>query len=294
MNRKWMWMTAVILLITLPLAACGSGGNTSETNGEADKTEVTQTVTEALESTEAPLGNSDSSGGVTTGKIDNLVDYTDAWTNLYATHEATINAYQGMPVLELVMVGLPLANAIFYSMLNIENLEGEFAGVVGFGGFEGFYNKKGDVATFGNDYLREADGFTATEKAGDQVITDGIFDAGKGYLRVEDVVKREGELISRTYTEFYHLEDGSFLSLYQVSGDYDYGGSEAKTNNLTFIDMSSEHYEFIIAEGTAGVEGEVLELKDNMDVADAEALFTDAGYTIKLRGGIRDGVFVAE
>ena len=294
MNRKWMWITAVILLITLPLAACGNSGSTNETNGKADQTESSQTVTEVVESTEAPLGNSDSSGDVTKGKIDNIVDYTDAWTNLYASHEAAVNAYQGMPVMELVMVGLPLANSIFYSMLNLDNVDGDFAGAIGFSGVDGFYNKKGDVATFGNDYLREADGFTATEKAGDQVITDGIFDAGKGYLRVEDLVKREGKNVSRTYTEFYHLDDGAFLCLYQVSGDYDYGGSESKTNSLTFIDMSEEHYEFIVAEGTAGVDGKVLALKDNMTVEDAEALFLEAGYTIKLTGGIRDGVFVVE
>ena len=294
MNRKWMLFTAVILLITLPLAACGGSGDSSETNGVVDQTEGSQEVTEVIESTDAPLGNADNSGGVTKGKLDTIVDYTDAWTELYATHEAVVNAYQGMPVLELVMVGLPLANSIFYSMLNLENNDGDFSGKVGFSDVSGFYNKKGDVATFGNDYLREADGFTANEKAGDQVITNGYFDAGKGYLKVEDLSKREGNIISRSYTEYYHLKDGGFVSLYQVSGDYDYGGAEAKNNSLTFIDMNLEHYEYVVAEGTAGVSGTLIELKDDMTVSEAEALFIEAGYTIKVKGGIRDGVFVAE
>ena len=294
MRRKIGILLLTIMLIALPFSGCGNSASEDDddkvTEANQNEDDQNEDETEVIETTSAPLAGGENDLG-TSGTAETLADYTDAWTELYGKHEASINAYTGMPILDLVMVGMPLANAIFYSLLNIENVDGDFEGVIGFSNVEGYYNKKGDVAEFGNDYIRGSDGFTPTEKEGDRVLTEGLFDAGKGYLKVDDQVYREDEMISRVHTEFQRFEDERFICLYQVIGMLDYSGTVAKTNRLTFIDMGTEHYEFVIAEGDQGIEGELLSLSDAMNVEDATALFDMYNYKIVNTGSIEDGVF---
>lgn len=278
MTKKWIWITAIVLLITFPLTACGNGGDVN--NGENNTVEG---IEEIVETIEVPKAGGDMDQ-IFSGKIDNLTEFTNAWTELYSIHESTINAYTGMPIMSLVMVGLPLANSIFYSMLNLDNEDGNFSGNIGFGGMDGYYNKSGNVAEFGQDWVREADGAMSNEKMGDRVITNGLFDASKGYLKVEDSTMRIDETISKITTEFIRSDDGAFVCLYQVAND--------QTNSLAFIAMSKDYYEFVTATGTDGVEGKLLTLTEGMTVQEATAKFIDAGYTIDETGGIQNGVFV--
>lgn len=287
MKKKWMWLTAIILLVTLPITACSSG------NMDADKD---QTEYEIIESEEVAKSAGDTvvNKPMIEGKIDSLEAFTDAWTDLYAYHESTINAYTGMPIISLVVVAMPLANSLFYSLLNLDEVDGNFSGRIGFSDTEGFYNKSGDIIEFGQDNIRAEDGFTPNDLAGDRILTDGYFDASKGYFRMNDTVMRNDKAFSRTYTEFIRSDAGAFLCLYQVSSDIDYSGNEKKYNALTFISMSKTQYNFVNAEGTDGTAGALLELREGMTVEEATQLFLDSGYTISESGGIEEGVFVVK
>lgn len=289
MKKKWVWITAIILLFTFPITACSSKTNTLST----EENQITSNM-EIIETEEIPKAEAivETNNEIVKGKIDNLTDYTDAWTELYASHEAAINAYTGMPIMSLVIVGLPLANAIFYSLLDLENKDGNFSGPVGFGGTEGYYNKSGNIAKFGQDWIRDIDGSMTNEKAGDRVVSEGIFDSSKGYFKLDDSIERDGKIITRTYTEFIRLNDGSFLCLYQDSSDFDYSGNENKFNELTFIIMGQNVYEFVKAKGDLGISGELCTLTEGMTIKDMTAQFQKLGYTVSESGGIQDGVFV--
>ena len=287
MKKKWMWLTAIILLVTFPITACSSGKDVAA-EAYNDQTEIV-----VIESEEVPKGAA-LNNSVITGKIDNLTEYTEAWTELYSVHESTINAYTGMPIMSLVMVGMPLANAIFYSLLNLDNVDGNFSGKIGFSDAEGYYNKSGDFMEFGQDNIRAEDGFVPNDLAGDRILTEGSFDASKGYFIMDDSTMRNDQVILRTKTEFIRSEDGAFVCLYQVAGDMEQSGNANKYNLLTFIFMSETQYEFVNAEGTIGVDGKILKLTEGMTVEEATQLFLDSGYTISETGGIEDGVFVVK
>ncbi len=304
MKKRWVWITAIVLLFAFPLTACGTNigdsGNADDPLENTDANTIAGAGEDTIEANEVvvetenvPLAGADSSL-VSSGKIDNLTDYSDAWNELYSIHEPIINDYTGMPIVPLVMVGLPLANAIFYTMLNLDNVDGEFSGHIGFGGTEGYYNKSGDVAEFGHDLIRDVDGIVSNDKAGDRNIITGLFDASKGYFYMEDSTQREDRTFTRTTTEFIRSENGSFICLYQVASDLDFGGNENKTNTLAFIAMSEDSYEFVTAEGTIGTAGMVLALTKNMTVAEATMQFVEAGYAIDQTGGIQNGVFVVD
>lgn len=291
MKKKWLWITAIVLLFAFPLTACGNGGEVNESVENTVDNTVDNTIEEIVETLEVPKAGGDI-GQIFSGKIDNLTEYTNAWNDLYSIHESTINAYTGMPIMSLAMVGLPLASSIFYSMLNPNNVDGDFSGNIWFAETEGFYNKSGDVAVFGQDWVRDADGAMSNEKIGDRVITDGLFDASKGYLKIEDSTMRADKTFSKITTEFIRSDDGSFVCLYQVSNDLDYDANENKINSLTFIAMGNDYYEFVTASGTVGVDGKVLTLTEGMTVQEATAEFEDAGFTIDETGGIQNGIFV--
>lgn len=284
MKKKWMWLTAIILLVTFPITACSSG------NMDADDDQTEYEIIESEEVAKSVVTTSPASKG----KIDNLTTYTEAWTELYSVHEATINAYEGMPIMSLVMVAMPLANAIFYSLLDLENVDGNFSGQIGFSDAEGYYNKSGDVMEFGQDNIRAEDGFVPNDLAGDRILTEGLFDANKGYFIMDDSTMRNDQVILRNKTEFIRSNDGAFVCLYQVSGDMEQSGNANKYNILTFITMSESHYNFVNAEGTLGVDGKLLALTEGMTIEEATNLFLESGYTISETGGIEDGVFVVK
>ena len=304
MKKRWVWITAIVLLFAFPLTACGTNvgesGNADDPLENTDANTIVGAGEDTIEANEVvvetenvPLAGADSSL-VSGGKIDNLTDYSDAWTELYSIHEPIINDYTGMPIMPLVMVGLPLANSIFYALLDIENVDGEFSGNIGFSGTEGYYNKAGDVVKFGKDWIRDADGAMLNDKVGDRILTNGLFDASKGYFYMEDSTMRNDLTFTRTTTEFIRSDKGSFICLHQVANDLDYGGNENKTNTLAFIAMSEDSYDFVTAEGTVGTGGKVLSLTKGMTVADATTQFIEAGYTIDETGGIQNGVFVVD
>lgn len=223
MKHKWMWLTAIILLVTFPITACSSG------NRDADNDQSEYEIIESEEVAKS-TGNLITNSPVSKDKIDNLTTYTEAWTELYSVHEATINAYEGMPIISLV----------------------------------------------------------------DRILTEGSFDASKGYFIMDDLTMRNDQVILRTKTEFIRSEDGAFVCLYQVARDMEQSGNANKFNLLTFIFMSETQYEFVNAEGTIGVDGKILKLTEGMTVEEATQLFLDSGYTISETGGIEDGVFVVK
>lgn len=291
MLRRILGLILVVTLTALPLFGCaGKSDSSVENDGLNSGDAVLAEELEEIEETDPPLGAAVTPDPVT-GKVTTITDYVDAWTTLYSIHESTINAYAGMPILDLVMVGLPMANAIFYSLLDLDNKDGNFDGPIGFSGHDGYYHKSGNQIKFGSDFERDANGFTPNEREGDSVKTEGEFDIDRGYLMIHDEVAREGKSISRTFTEFLRFEDGSYICLYQVVGDYDTYGDIKKSNRVAFIAMSEDHYDFVIGVGEFGMDGKVLSISDVDNAADATELLKSNNYTIESFGGIENGVF---
>ena len=291
MLRRIIGLILVLALAALPLYGCaGKPESTAEADAATLGDDVIAEDLVEIEETDPPLGAAVTPNPVT-GKISTITDYVDAWTTLYSIHEPAVNNYAGMPILDLVMVGLPMANAVFYSLLDLDNKDGNFDGPIGFNGYEGYYHKSGTSVKFGSDYERDENGFTPNELEGDAVKTEGEFDADRGYLMINDEVAREGKSISRTYTEFLRFEDGSYICLYQVIGDYDTYGDVKKSNRVTFISMGEDHYDYVIGVGAFGMDGKLFSISDVDNATDAAELLKSNNYTIESYGGIENGVF---
>lgn len=291
MLRRMIGLILVLTLVALPLYGCAGKSDSAAEGGVANSgDDIFAEELEDIEETAPPLGAAITPNPVT-GKLTTITDYVDAWTTLYALHESTVNAYAGMPVLDLVMVGLPMANAIFYSLLDLDNKDGRFDGPIGFNGYTGYYHKSGNQIKFGSDFLRDTSGFTPNELEGDAVKTEGEFDIDRGYLMINDEVAREDKTISRTLTEFLRFDDGSYVCLYQVIGDYDIYGEAKKNSRITFIAMGEDHYDFAIGVSAFGTEGKALSIFDIESVTDAKEIFEANEYTIESYGGIENGVF---
>ena len=291
MLRRIIGLILVLALAALPLYGCaGKPESTAEADAATLGDDVIAEDLVEIEETDPPLGAAVTPNPVT-GKISTITDYVDAWTTLYSIHEPTVNNYAGMPILDLVMVGLPMVNAIFYSLLDLDNKDGKFDGPIGFSGHDGYYHKSGNQIKFGSDFERDANGFTPNELEGDAVKTEGEFDIDRGYLMITDEVARKGISISRTLTEFIRFDDGSYICLYQVIGDYDTYGDVKKSNRVTFISMGEDHYDYVIGVGEFGMDGKLLSLFDVDNAVDATELLKSNNYTIESFGGIENGVF---
>jgi hypothetical protein len=231
---------------------------------------------------------------VSSSNLKTITDLSDYWTSRYNNNEAAINAYEGMPIMELLYPGMCFLTGIQYDLLNLENNDGHYEGDLMLAGYKAFVDKDGKKFTFGYEEVREEDGFSATDKAGDKLVEKGNCDLSIGYYYSENYVERDGVIVDRTVNELKIEKDGS-VSAFVLEGDaLNYSNEEELSNTYTFVRNGKGQYDFVIARAQIGTDFEAPSLEADMTKEKAAAMFEAAGFTVETSGGIVSGVFTLD
>ncbi len=225
-----------------------------------------------------------------------LGDFVDAWTSRYQANEAVINAYEGMPMLELVTPALALAIGPQFDLLNPGGADGRFDGQLIMAGKKGFIEKKGAVLTFGYSQALDKDGFGPTAKKGDVQILEGSADLALGVITLRNRTERDGKKITASQTEYRLLPDGSMLCLALNGHSIDGKGDPSTYTSFIFLHNGDKKYDFVIARAELGPELPAMTLaeKGDLDKAKAAALATGSGFKVEKSGGVADGKLVLD
>ena len=161
--------------------------------------------------------------------------------------------------------------------------------------YQGFVEKRGTKMTFGYDDLREKDGWSDSQKAGDRLVENGSFDLAKLDYIVEDYTEREGVKLERNYYEFKKLSDGSIICLSLSGQSMNSSGNGVLTNDAIYLHNGVGQYDFVVANAFVGPEFTSVNFAtSDMTKAQAIAAFKAAGYTITTSGGIKNGKLVLD
>lgn len=271
----------IIIIAFLAVAVVGCGTTKSTSSNTNNSTQSTTTS---------------SSTSISSGKIDSITKFTDAFTAEQKKTEQIINDYDAMPIMELVTPQLDLASAVFYDILNLDNKDGHFEGKIGLSDHTGFEEKKGSVTNFGSDYVVAENQSFGNTKKGDHFVENGTFDTTKQYFKSEKYTEREGKKISATISEFKCLADGTFLVLQSNGNAFDGKGEEVNSNKYIFLAIGKDRYDFVIAEDVKGPSFTPVLLSDKGELTKQSAIetFKASGWTIEKTGGIVNGKLVKD
>jgi hypothetical protein len=280
---KMFYRVSVLLIVAPLIMACGAGG-TSAQKPAGDSASVAQPA----ESTPAPVA-------VKTG-FRKIGDMLEAWNALYKKNEKVINAYEGMPIMELVTPAVTFITTVQFDMLNMNSKEGRFEGVLPLAGFKGFLEKAGSRLTFGYDRKLEKDGFGPMAKAGDHEVQSGSLDLDQKYYQSETYVERAEKRISQDYAEFKMLADGSMICLVFHGQTINARGNDELSDSVIYLHNGKDQYDFVVGKGKNGPGLKSLPFPDQGDWTKEKVLegFKAAGYTIETSGGIKDGKLVVD
>lgn len=280
--KKGIMVFSVLLCVSLLFTAC-SGGKAPQTPAE-DSASASQPA-------DSPSAMAAAKSG-----FEKIGDMADAWNDLYKNNEAVINKYDGMPIMGLVTPPMTFIATVQFDLLNSDNKDGRIEGKLMFAGYDGFVEKAGAKITFGYDHKLEKDGFGPAAKAGDRNVENGSLALDKEYYISEEFTERAGRKISRSYTEFKRLSDGSMICL-ALSGQTINGkGDEDIRDEVIFLRNGKNQYDFVIANAKTGPEFKNISFADKGDLTkeQAIALFKTTGYAIDQSGGIKDGKLVVD
>ena len=218
-------------------------------------------------------------------------DVADAWGALYNQNEKAINSWDGMPIMSLVTPPLTFVGSVQFDLLNTDNKDGRFEGTLLLAGYKGFVEKAGSKITFGYDYKREKDGFGPTAKAGDRNTQSGSLDLSKEHYIADDSSERAGKKITRTYTEFKRLGDGSMICVSFSGHTINGKGDPESASDAVYIHNGKDRFDFVTANAAVGPEFQEVSFAGKGDLTKAQAVeaFKAAGFTIEQTGGVRDG-----
>jgi hypothetical protein len=297
--KKFLAVVSLLTCLSLIITGCGklSKSTESENDTVSETSENDSTNEDTASSTEQDMAEADNGNGEAAseagnpGKFESIADISEYWNNLYTSNEAAINAYEGMPIMELVTPGLCFVTGVQYDILNIYNKDGRFEGELMLAGYPGFEEKKGPQISFGYEFTLEEDSQYGTDRAGDKKVEIGNCDLDKGYYYSESYTDRTGVKISRDINEFALQEDKSMCALVIEGGTIGFNSEENLTTSYIFIRANEGQYDFAVANSTVGTDYEVLHLEKNMTKEMAMELFKKEGASIVYSGGIKDGVF---
>lgn len=247
--------------------------------------ESPQIVNEVSETVTTNIDNSS-----TSMHFDKISDFIEAVTEMEGIHEEVINEYDGMPIIEIPVAFMPLVSASMYELLNIDDKDGRFEGKGMLSGYNEFIEKKGRVFNFGRDDVREKDGFTPNDKAGDRLVENGSFDGDKNLFHTEGHSERNGAIIQKTSMSCMLTKDNTLILLYQFGNNFNSKGEEYKANQAIFLTVGKEHYEFILAHNIVGANFKVLPFNITT-IKEAQKIFEDNDFIIDTTGGIYDGKY---
>lgn len=284
--KKNLGIVLIIFMIIVMSTGCG-GNKTIDAplTPENEENEVSSTSNNVAEPATPKPDNSSKSKG-----FDKISDFIDAVSEIDGIHEEVINGYEDMPVIEIPAAFMPLATASMYELLNMDNKDGRFEGIGMVSGYQEFIEKNGRVFSFGRDDVREKDGFTPYDKAGDRLVENGSFDGDKKLFQTESYSERNGALIQKIRVYCLLTNDDTVILLYQFGNNFDSRGESIKAGHAVFLTVSKNHYDFVLAKNTEGADFQVLPFNITT-IEEAEKLFTDSGYKIDKTGGIYDGKY---
>lgn len=288
--RKLLLVLITLSILIGIITGCGADkANLNESSSKSRQSEAAEGNTQkpSESSTQKPAEESkqETSGLGRGDKITSLQSYIDIIMEIEGQHEAAINRYDGMPVLEVPSALVSIATLPMYEILNLEDKDGRFEGI-GFGsGMPEFIEKNGAQITFGRDGVREEDGFSPEDKKGDRIVEQGSLDGDKGSLRTEHYTERNGAKVNRYVIQSVLTDADSIALLYQ------YGKSGDRSNSTAvFLTAGKNHYNFVVATGDGDADFAEIPLSFT-DAEDAVAAFEANGYTIDKTGGVKDGVY---
>lgn len=281
MAKKIMVFSA-LLCVSLLFTACG-GGKTPQKPAE-DSTSASQPA-------DSPTATAAAKSG-----MQKIGDMADAWSSLYSQNEAVINKYDGMPIMGLVTPPVTFISSVQFDLLNIDNKDGRIEGKLMLAGYNGFVEKSGAKITFGSDHKLDKNGFGPAAKAGDRMVENGSLELDKEYYIAETFTERAGRKISRSYTEFKRLGDGSMICLALSGNTLNMKGDEDIRDEVIFLRNGKGQYDFVIANGKTGPEFKSISFADKGDLTKEQAieLFKAMGYAIDQTGGIKEGKLVVD
>lgn len=268
-------MIAACLALAV-LSACGgpaapAGDESTPPSGDA-QAPVTQSPSE-------PSGDG---GEQTSGGFDTITRFSEeydkvseAFVNSDALNKLSINIS-----ITLAKSMMPIASGISFSIMDIENKDGEFGSKT-----EGYYNKSGSLATFGIEGLpAEQDNAALGTKAGDRTVSEGSYDSASHLYKFKRTSENGGVVQYRQYCVIQE-KDGKFAHLF-IEGAPEQEKSQTYTN-CVFIIASEASYDFVFASSaTVGAGFEEIPFDPDMTIAEAKAKFEAAGYTIENAGTI--------
>lgn len=297
--KKAFIIVSLLLLLSMLLAGCGKAAKQAgaDNPGTSDLSAEQDTGEDAAAQNDSAKEESSSTDGSSekkSGKFECIADISDYWNNLYNSNEEVLNAYEGMPIMELVTPGLCFVTGVQYDILNIYNEDGRFEGNLMLAGFPGFEEKKGSSITFGYENAIKEDSQFSNTKAGDKEVESGNCDLSKGYYFAESYTDRSGSKISRSTNEFQLQADKSMCALVIDGSTLGYNNEENLTTSYIFIRAGEGQYDFAVGKSTTGTAFETIKLEDNMTKDMAIAMFESAGASIEYSGGIKDGVFYVD
>jgi len=286
----------------LIVSACG--GKTDKDKSPAQGSEIPKTAEMAAGpemGTTAPVPDKPVEpkavpGDTAKKEMKKLGDFVEAWTSRYNKNEAAINAFEGMPVMELVTPAITLAIGPQFDLLNGSMADGRFEGQLVLAGKKGFIEKKGSALTFGYTHTLEKDGFGPTSKKGDVQTLNGSADLTQGTILFRQWTERGGKKITATQTEYRLLPDGSMICLSLNGHSIDGKGDPSKFSNFIFLHNGAGKYDFVVGKAELGPEFPSVTMaeKGDLDRTKAAALAKASGYAVEKIGGIVDGKLVLE
>ena len=267
---------SVLLLAAIWTSGCGKKDATQPLAGDA-----AAAAKPAEAETAAP-----SKGG-----FEKIGDFLDAWSAAFKQNEEAINAYEGMPILELVTAPATFIGTSQYDLLNLENKNGRFEGTMMLSGIKGFVEKSGSKIAFGYDRTLDKDGFGPLAKTGDHEVEKGSADLDRRHYLDESTTERGGKVIVRTVNEFKQLSDGSIICLVFRGQAINARGEEEAGDSVIYIHNGKGRYDFVVGKGTTGPGFAGFSFAEKGDLTKDQAIeaLKAAGYTLEKSGGIADG-----
>jgi hypothetical protein len=308
--KKILVFISVLICFTSLLAGCSNSSKPTDSNtkltedaGEEkavnieqieNKEKTEEVVTEEAVPESGELVSPEDTVILNTGEFKSICDISEYWNDLYTRNEAVINAYEGMPIMELVTPGLCFVTGVQYDLLNIENKDGHFEGELMLAGYSGVVEKKGSQITFHYDEVLEEDGFSPSMKKGDKKAETGNCDLEKGLFYADSSTERDGVMIQRSTSEFQKQEDDSMCTIVMDGRTLDYNANEELFTSYIFIRSGKDQYDFVVASSAIGTSYEMLHLKADMTKEQAISMFKTAGGAIEKSGGIVNGALVLD
>jgi hypothetical protein len=214
-------LIAALFVFALLITGCSRNKTTDFNDSKGISDNQSKTDKEKAEPKKSDKNDSEkeepkaSKGGIYTEPGMEMSDFYNAFNDAMGRFERAVNNFE-TDDFELSNVGGDFISPTIsiVSISQYDYLEsGDNAKETGKNGkYDAVREKNGDIITFSQSMTNEEDGFGRDDLKGDVKESHGTLDTKNNTLVLEDTIKRDGQLISRTVSEVVMLSDGTFLA----------------------------------------------------------------------------------